>query len=263
MPNRPFSRPLRSQRSGQITEWLPSDTQESLRKNPERNKWKGVDIRYSFNSDGYRSEDFALQPQGPRVLFSGCSLTEGVGLRLEDVWSHRMIEKINDTFQLDIPFWSVAVGGTGLDQQHRALFQHIDKLKPNLLFLQISELTRRERWDGDHFGPWSEDLEEREWRGFLDDRYVAFQTSRDIALIDDLLVRNKTKCCVVAPIIDEEREAQMLQSFFPESWYFCRKLFDRFDLARDGIHFGPVSHRVWTQNIWDDISDKLPSWLGI
>jgi hypothetical protein len=64
-------------------QWLPSDTEELFIKNKKEKLkelkaggWLNTEIEYSFNSYGFRSEEFSTSSS---ILYLGCSFTVGIG----------------------------------------------------------------------------------------------------------------------------------------------------------------------------------------
>ena len=76
----------------QTVYWSGSDNLESFRKNP-RPEYTETSITYSYNSFGFREEEFNLDNGRNNILCLGCSHTEGIGLPLEHVWvSHLKLQ---------------------------------------------------------------------------------------------------------------------------------------------------------------------------
>ena len=101
-------------RANMKLDWLPSDSEENYKATNSAglNEYSKTDIKYIFNEDGFRCDSFNQSSPLP-ILFMGCSITEGIGLHLKDVWSSLILEKIKAKTGLSIPYWSIALGGTG------------------------------------------------------------------------------------------------------------------------------------------------------
>ena len=52
------------------------------------------DILYSFNAQGYRTDEFEASSDKFRALALGCSLTQGVGLPKSETWSHLVCQQL-------------------------------------------------------------------------------------------------------------------------------------------------------------------------
>lgn len=129
-----------------ILNWLDSDSQENYKPlNSGSANYGPDDISYVMNSHGRRCDDFDLPSELP-IVFMGCSFTEGIGLPLEEVWAYHIHKKIVEVTGKNIPFWSLAKGGTSIDYAARTLYEYGPKLKPKYIFYLMSGVSRREYW---------------------------------------------------------------------------------------------------------------------
>src|ERR1700756_242977 len=112
-----------SARSNQTLDWLPSDTAENYVKKNKfgPNLYQPDTFKYKFNSHGFRCDEFNLTSELP-VVFLGCSSTEGIGLPLGHTWAYQLHQKIVGKTDLKIPYWNLALGGTGIDTQAHLLY---------------------------------------------------------------------------------------------------------------------------------------------
>lgn len=53
------------------------------------------DVKYIYNSENFRSDNFTEIHNGKHILFSGCSESEGVGANIEDAWTNILYKKIS------------------------------------------------------------------------------------------------------------------------------------------------------------------------
>jgi len=243
--------------SNQICEWKIADSKEQYEKVKDQVSYGPNDITYHHNSDGFRCDEFInCDLYDKRILFAGCSLTEGIGLPLNDIWAKIIHTKICSKLNIEVPFWSIARGATGLDQMVRYLYHYLPIIKPNIVISYIPFFERRERWYNDFFGPWSDDVSNNESKVLLDEKYVNYITEKNFIMIDLLLERyNSTMLCST---VDHKyniehlnlRNVKQLLTHVP-----------RIDLARDGIHAGPKTNRVFADymldNFWEEIKSKL------
>jgi hypothetical protein len=129
--------------AGKTVEWVaPPDTLENynqqLLAHPdimERNGWIDHTFTYQFNSHGFRCGEFGL---GPTALFLGCSITFGVGLPIESVWSSQVSNG------LGLESANLAQGGAGADTAFRLCLGWIDQIKPQIV---IYLKPPRIRWE--------------------------------------------------------------------------------------------------------------------
>lgn len=131
--------------------WAGSDSYESFKQNP-REGYSETSITYTYNSYGYREEEF-FQNQQPNILCLGCSHTMGIGLRLEDVWvSH--IKKMFPNHNVI----NLGSGGSSADTAARTLVNVIDLFRPESVFILWPSPARFEIYNNklvENHGPWS------------------------------------------------------------------------------------------------------------
>ncbi len=117
--------------ANQTLDWLPMDTEILYKNNLEtryndlkKYGWINNHFTYKFNSHGFRCVDFNKDPS---VVFLGCSLTQGIGLPVENTWASIVANKIN------LQCFNLAVGGSSNDTAFRIAYAWLEKLKPNIV----------------------------------------------------------------------------------------------------------------------------------
>jgi len=132
--------------AGKTFAWCPSDTEQRFdgnmadpknRKRLENNGWARDSISYTFNKDGFRSEEFNYEPDNS-VLFLGCSLTIGIGMRLEDTWAYKVANA------LGLRRYNLGVGGGGPDMCFRLAYHWIPRLRPKYVVMLTPSAERLE-----------------------------------------------------------------------------------------------------------------------
>jgi hypothetical protein len=124
--------------------WYGSDVKHKWEKN-KKDKPYYIDnqIEYKFNNSGYRTyDDFEKGKKG--IITLGCSFTEGIGLHLEDVWSHKIAK------HLDKPLYNLSVGGKGIRDSFERLVSFGDYLEYEYVFLFIPPKGRVSIYFGDN-----------------------------------------------------------------------------------------------------------------
>ena len=91
-------------------------------------------IHYTYNSHGYRSEEFKDQ----EILTLGCSQTLGLGLPLEYTWPFLLSEKMN------MPYANLAKGGDSMQGQVIKAFQFFKEFNNPKYIFGVFPLTRME-----------------------------------------------------------------------------------------------------------------------
>lgn len=92
------------------SEFLPLiESEENYKLNllsqPSDWEYRTKQIRYKYNSLGHRSCELHELPKD-YLLFAGCSFTEGIGLKLEDTYSHIVSQ------QLGLGYYNLGLGGS-------------------------------------------------------------------------------------------------------------------------------------------------------
>lgn len=95
-------------------------------------------ISYTYNSFGFRDEEFDDRPCG---LALGCSHTEGVGIPQSTAWPS-VLSKLSGTH-----VWNLGVGGSGIDTCFRLLEHWLPILKPRFVTMCIPPADRVEVFD--------------------------------------------------------------------------------------------------------------------
>lgn len=113
-----------------------SDTTErfiaNLKLQPEDWYYRNHPISYNRNKNGHRCKDIEDIDLDNYILFSGCSHTEGIGLRLEDTYAYLLSNKLN------MDYYNLAIGGTGTDAVNYNIATWFAKVKkpPKLVVVQ-------------------------------------------------------------------------------------------------------------------------------
>jgi hypothetical protein len=113
---------------------------------------KDESITYSYNSLGFRSDEFIKDHDGEHILFSGCSETEGVGGNLESSWSYMTYTELSKENKLS-GFFNLARYAWGYDIIIQNIMCYINEYgKPKKIFILFPNLGRFYTWDGNEKG---------------------------------------------------------------------------------------------------------------
>lgn len=142
-----------------------------------KNSW----IRESeINSLGYRSDEFQIVKDKTNILFSGCSVTYGDGLFLEEIWANRVWKKIQSVG----PFQNLSSAGRSIQTICFETIKFCSKYgNPDLIVLMLPDSQRCVRYDFDqskHFvyviEPKRGNLEDQaDIKEFLADSFQAYR----------------------------------------------------------------------------------------
>lgn len=127
--------------------WSGMDTHETYIKVQQQNTttYTKDDFFYKFNSLGFRSSEFD-NTEDIKILYAGCSVTEGTGLPVNHIWGSFLNDQISKETNKPIKFFSVARGGTGIDTIIRYAYvaiEHTD-FKPDFVYFMFPSMLRRE-----------------------------------------------------------------------------------------------------------------------
>lgn len=233
--------------------WWPCDDEETY--DPINNAYGPNDIVYKFNGHGFRCDDFDVNSD-KRILFLGCSHTNGIGLPLEHTWPYILLNHIKKETGYNIPFWTLATGGVGLDTEVRLYHQYGLKLKPQLVFAYFPEY-RRELYYGDDnylsaFNS-SHPITNFDYIPYIaDSRVIKYETEKNMCFLDTMLKLNNTTMIhnywsVTNHKTDVYDEFQIK--------HHINLTFDR--KARDKLHCGQASHIKFANQIWEKYKDVI------
>lgn len=269
-------------RRNTTAEWLPGDTVG--RHSPVNcdgvSNYTKTEITYKFNSHGFRSDEFDCAGDH-RVLFMGCSFTEGIGLPLDEIYTHHVLSKIRNQPRYSdkvVPHLSVALGGSGTDTASRILFEYVDLIRPSRIIYVWPSWIRRDlimsyensMWLPAYAGkenssPGSDECD----RIFSDIQYGRYQTYRSFAIIESVVARYGCQMDVFdMPNADPEfleyvkrrcphmtfhqapsrpNDMSNMTAALPE------RIRHRSIKARDNAHPGAATHWALSEFIWETI----------
>lgn len=269
-------------RKNQTHTWNPSDSEDNYKLiQPDGSvNYSIADVSYKFNSSGFRCDDFVTGVEDP-VLFLGCSFTDGIGLPMHEVWTHYVHQRIQALPRYQnkkLPFWSLAVGGSGVDSMASLLNTFADSIKPKYIVFMLSSLQRREYKFVTDFEKWW-------WPGgasgtvvdkiFSDPVFSMHTAARSFMIINRICQLYGTKCFVFGlPNIDvfQEAEKHLLFDNF-SSINYISVIMDRLtppindptyatlkhkpSKARDSMHHGALWQYQTANFIWDNIKSEI------
>lgn len=224
---------------------------------------------YSFNSEGFRCDDFSDHSEMP-IVFLGCSNTCGVGLELEHTWPYVLIDKIKNYLNKKIPLWNLATAGSSIDKQALLLEKYIFRLKPKLIFFLIPSMYRRFLYLQNEFIEYLPMHRSNLWRpdavtrkvekfdsAFTQEEYAAFETFKNLLLINRLAWTQNATVYYECWIETDDHDTMM---------NICNQLsqFKHLDApytpgtaARDASHPGLETNKAFAEHIFEKIKKNL------
>lgn len=229
------------------------------------NPKKGKHINYEFNNYGFRCNNFDnWKNHNHRIAYLGCSYTEGIGLELEDTWPKVFHNIVCEQHKIKMPFWNLSGAASSTDHLTRYLYHYIEMLRPQIVVCYLPNLERRERWVGDYFSANTlVDVfgNQRLNKIFLKEEYVEYQTEKNFAMID-LLLENINSYMVVHSAshnFNIDLKNIKIIDFNADIMYYDSRL----DVARDGLHPGPKSNKVFAERMYEYIKDIIEERLYV
>jgi hypothetical protein len=242
-------------RANTISDWASTDTPENYKEFHEHynapNLYKPKDFTYKYNDYGFRCDDFSL-PTDINIVFLGCSITEGVGLPLEQTWSSLLLSKIQQKTNKNITHQSLAIGGSGLDAAASNLHWFNKLKKTDYIFALFPALTRRDYTYGSNSMQCWHTTRGNLALGklFIDEYYQYSQNYRSLALIESIAFNGPIMYCTCW---DQTNATNIFNlNNFSSLNYFPHDIKDK-EFARDGMHPGPSFHITLSDLFWNKI----------
>ena len=236
-------------------EWHGSDHQQNYR-NYQPNPYTTQDITYTFNVRGFRAD--AFEPADASILFLGCSITEGIGLPLNQVWANLLLDKIRHATALTLPYWNLALQGCGFDTATRAVCVYEKVLKPDIIFALLPPY-RKEWRRYDISTGWatitadnSSIFQRNPW--LLEQPNITYEYEKNFYILDQISQKYDTMIIwdtwdTDFPDIDQRfgKSTNLFHGIGPVS-----------DVkARDGKHPGAHWHQKYADAVWNKYSDQI------
>jgi len=245
-------------RRGETRQWCGTDTAANYKKQHPRwtNQFSPEDFSYSFNSAGFRCDEFSEESELP-VLFNGCSVTEGIGVPVTSTWSYQLVEKLRAATGKKIPYWNIAFGGGGFDTMAATSmwFAKNVKVKPVLVFSLFPSMHRRDYCFGKANGQlWTPNSSCADVdKLFTDAHFAQHQCVRSLNIMEALYMHWE---CDAYHAAWEPQASELIRSTGNNFVRYPVENFRR-PHARDGIHPGVGSHTSMCSEYWKAVAPKL------
>lgn len=242
----PWHLPPYSDLAGTVLDWHPTDTEarfHEMMQDPVHRKYfveQGWDklggITYSFNSHGFRSEEFVLSADNLVAL--GCSFTMGIGLPYKDVWPTRLGRALN------LRVCNLAWGGGSSDRCFRMAEYWVPHIRPKLVVLLNPPRGRLEVIVDDATGE-TETISDKD---FDENIFLKKWISTDA----NLRLNNRKNSLAIQALCNELSIPFL--SYEADEWMSRSR--EEAGYARDYFHAGPEGHRTFTERILNDFAAK-------
>ena len=235
---------------GKTLKWFGSDRKEIYQ--PKDNPYGPEDIDYTFNREGFRCDNFT--DSNVRIVFLGCSVTEAIGIPHTEGWAHHILEKIRKDTGLEIPYWNLAMGGSGLDAITRAYYHYHDVLSPHLVFAFLpayrKELFIPENSSNVPIFTNTQDSILFQYDILLDPRTMHYETEKNLAMLDLMLKKHDTTMVWNGWGYEH----------YPKNFHHKHNMMIEWDLGgRDKMHPSACAHQKFANNIYSKFRDLILS----
>lgn len=239
--------------------WVPADTPKQA-----SGVYKDVRITYKTNAHGWRSREIDPASPNRKVMFVGCSYTMGIGLPYEDVWTSVATRSLEAALGEPVEQHNFGYGAHGNDFFAMVVHQILPILKPDFLVVLFSDLSRRTVFP--KFGhrmallpTYVPDEGRNLHRAYLElqsDSNDFMDFARQHALIEAVAALNGVPWVWQSKNGPQDwpdpaqtakyvRTDNMIDTHFPLYGPRSKDGSLTRDLARDGMHPGPVSNRTF------------------
>jgi hypothetical protein len=203
-----------------------------LRKLQKQGWYECNDLVYSFNSQGFRDDEF---DQRPATLALGCSFTQGTGLKVNQCWP-RQLENL-----LQKKVWNLGVSGMSLDTCYRLLEYWITHLNVDSVFCAVPPIDRFEVFIGqwESFLPSDPDDQIFNWLEDYYKKYLSYSENSEL---------NRRKNIHAMRDICSQHQVSFYVNYLNN--FHCDTD------ARDLMHQGPPAHAKLAQDFFEQI--KVP-----
>ena len=214
--------------------------EKNLKKLPIDWEYRNKKINYKYNQYGHRSVDPSTLSDD-YFLFTGCSLTEGVGLKLEDTYPYIVAKYYNKDY------YNLAVGGSGNDLLTLNVLSFLLQFKkPSKIFIQLPEENRYflSNKTDNCVGLFNGSSQETDiWKFYIENEISLRQNLYFYKKLHMILENIKINEIYN---IDWGKNTSYVKNFNTKNITLQHV---NSDLARDLAHPGSINHRIWANQI--------------
>jgi hypothetical protein len=207
-----------------------------------------------INSLGFRSDEFKKNHDGKHILFSGCSVTSGVGLLQEEIWPKIVYNKISNEINCS-GYFNLGVSASGLCDQIINIFRYFKIYKkPDIIFLMIPDEARFYYY---------EKKDNTFHHSFVEDKnFMLFIYSQYYMMLESYCKSNNIKLFSTSYVTNTQNYfKQRFETFYPiDSQSLYNFVFNKIEKnkelkylekARDNMHYGSAYHEYWADHIFN------------
>jgi hypothetical protein len=215
---------------------------------------------YNYNELGFRGD--SIHKEGFKIMSVGCSNTEGVGVSNFDTWPAQFTSNIPNGVNMNF-----GTGGRSNDFITRCLLTYYDLIKPDLVLIMYTGVSRREVYTKDNgiepFMPTSV------W-GYFDETEDGIKTQEHLSQLqnDNEDFINWYKNHLLIKYFLESKKCNWLWNGWmdiPLEYSETNRYDGNYkyftDFGVDGLHPGPNHNKLYSTNLFNHIYKNFREYL--
>jgi hypothetical protein len=215
------------------------------------------EVTYAVNQYGFRSPNITTEEKDIPV-FAGCSFTFGTGLAITDTYVHQVAAALGK----ETEYLNLGLPSTGPDVQIVNLHWAIDTFKVDRIFWYMSDPHRQIVYQDNRFATYVPGFVK-----FFKNQSLAKKFVEVNAMLEDTWwIKNYWAIYGLFSKIADKKISAHVSCWIPEYNTQLTNLKKQFgikdlgtmkflDLARDGIHHGPLSHTYLKDSILQNLNE--------
>lgn len=245
------------------------------------NPVKGFDAKYNIsfntNSFGYRCDEFTDVHKGKHILFSGCSVTYGIGLDTDEIWSQKLFNKISKD-EVVSGYFNLGVSGMGPMEIVSSIYKYIKRFgKPDYIFLNIPDPYRVYLYDNHEEKYFYTQFDfQGDSKLYQDAGHPKFILSRSFTMIAYQYLMMLEEYCktnnIFLSYVNWSRHPELINDSDLANLYryseeelekYITEYLDNNPLdkniatARDGKHLGTGPHYAWSEMLYNIYKERV------
>jgi len=213
------------------------------------------------NSKGFFCDNFSKSHLGNHIVFAGCSVTSGMGLEKNQVWTNILYEKINAKSTCS-GYFNIAIPGNSIINQIILLFKYFQQYgNPNIIFMCIPNINRFYFFDKKN-NKIHDSFYDPEEKNFI--KIFVYQY---YFMLDQYCKSNNIKLYSFTWDLNDNGVSSIFTNIFDTfynvnkkeliEYVFTKRKIKNAIIASDNEHFGTAYHEYWANFMYDKIKDII------
>ena len=225
-------------------------------------RYKDIPITYEYNSHGHRSKE--ISELGKKyILFNGCSHTEGHAMPIEETYAYMLSKDLN------MDYYNLALKGNTVNTTYYnlSLFLAKAKVKPKLVVIQWPHFNRLTLIHQDKDPKWNQygvyTVHRNPGMKYDDTGIYKLLDMNNVPMSHSYWYRHLTLELLSnykIPIVEINGMSEIeISPYEPVKTTIVSWPGIEFfpDLARDHLHAGPLTNRLWADKILESLDKKF------